>query len=60
MRNAENNQRVKCGKFSPEYSAFYQLCQLVVVSPPGINFPWSVRRLQCAIVFRVVSPPRVK
>src|SRR6218665_997651 len=39
MRNAENNQWVKCGKFSPEYSAFYPLCQLVVITPRGINGP---------------------
>ena len=33
MRKITN---VKCGKFSPEYSSFYPLCRLVVVSPLGL------------------------
>src|SRR6218665_3567953 len=55
MQNEKNQQRVKCGKFSAEYSAFYPLCHIRVSalipvlchrstpSPCGLNFQLSLQ-----------------
>jgi len=55
MQDAENQQRVKCGKYSAEYSAFYPLCRVRVSAPISVLCHRSPPKPLWA-VFSIIAP----